>query len=353
MKAIDKEKRYYLSSDGRLVFTKNAICVSLKEFNNREDITSVYISKTIVSIEAEAFSGCRFLSSVVFENGCECRKIGKNAFEKCVLLSKISLPQKLSFIDEGAFANCARLKKLYLPFCLAVVAEGAFRGCVRLSEVYVPNVKTILDNQALLFCGKLKKIVYGKRMYTAIANFPTPAIVVREKRIGKYSFMKMRMITFMKDGKIEGSDFWGCALLDDKENYRYVGVGADIKDAYNDLLFYVSRKEKAEELLLTLRPDTKINAKDFRILTNSCRFGVMAFCDFFGITQDDRFPMSFIAQKVKEFPMSAANGRFQLIYNGVVAQEKKRLEEEKAKEEKKKQEKEKTALDKALFFAKS
>ena len=69
-----------------------------------------------------AFQGCLTLETIVIPEGCYV--IGKNAFADCVNLKEVILPSTLHLIDEYAFANCTSLRLLHFP-------KGIYRrqGC--------------------------------------------------------------------------------------------------------------------------------------------------------------------------------------------------------------------------------
>ena len=53
--------------------------------------------------------------------------LGASAFESCIHLKKIVLPEGIRILPESVFQNCAQLQKVYLPRNLSKICTGAFR----------------------------------------------------------------------------------------------------------------------------------------------------------------------------------------------------------------------------------
>lgn len=62
-------------------------------------------------------------------DGYPVTKIGPNAFDSCMGITSIELPETVREIGEKAFRACTALKYIYLPPALEKVGEGVFSGC--------------------------------------------------------------------------------------------------------------------------------------------------------------------------------------------------------------------------------
>ena len=67
------------------------------------DYERVFIPKSVVEIQERAFKACDKLKEVVIEEESHLKTIGKEAFNNCCDLSKITFPEKLEKIGLGAF----------------------------------------------------------------------------------------------------------------------------------------------------------------------------------------------------------------------------------------------------------
>ena len=67
------------------------------------------------------------------------KKVGKDAFNRCSNLTKVTIPAGVSEIGELAFFACVRLTCVHLPPSLKNIRRWAFKECDRLGQVRVPR----------------------------------------------------------------------------------------------------------------------------------------------------------------------------------------------------------------------
>jgi len=73
---------------------------------------SYSIPDTVVSIDIEAFSQCKGLTSIVFPGNL--KTIGCLAFENCISLSSIIIPESVIDMGYRMFSNCTGLRSIYM-----------------------------------------------------------------------------------------------------------------------------------------------------------------------------------------------------------------------------------------------
>lgn len=105
------------------------------------DITSVKIGESVKVIRRDAFSGCKELQRVVFEDGVNV--IEPSAFNGCWKLEYVKLPNTLQKIGNYAFKDCEALScEIVIPPSCKFVGEGALpisgKYSVRVSEGSTP-----------------------------------------------------------------------------------------------------------------------------------------------------------------------------------------------------------------------
>ena len=111
-------------------------------FKERTGITSVHLLDGILSIEDEAFLGCKNLE--VIDIPSTVVRIGKDAFAGCTSLKEIILPESLIEIEEGAFSGCTALESVVFAEGVESIDRYAFSGCESLTEVILPRSLTDL-----------------------------------------------------------------------------------------------------------------------------------------------------------------------------------------------------------------
>lgn len=107
-----------------------------------EDLTSITIPNSVISIEEEAFKGCSNLTSITIPNSVT--SIGDGAFMDCKNLPSITIPNSVNSIGEWAFQYCNNLREVYSqiehPFSI-----GYYVFCRTVTEnfttatLYVPD----------------------------------------------------------------------------------------------------------------------------------------------------------------------------------------------------------------------
>jgi hypothetical protein len=91
-------------------------------------------------------------------NGLPVTAIGDSAFEDCVGMTGVTMPDTLTNIGSYAFTDTG-LTNITIPNSLAVIGEQAFFECGRLSNVTIPNTVTAIRGQAFWNCGPLTSVI--------------------------------------------------------------------------------------------------------------------------------------------------------------------------------------------------
>ena len=84
--------------------------------------------------------------------------IGNSAFEGCVDITSVSLPNTLTNIGNGAFWQCSSLKSVYIPDGVKTIGEGAFHNCFNLVSVFIPSSVTSIGSSAFGNCNNLTQV---------------------------------------------------------------------------------------------------------------------------------------------------------------------------------------------------
>lgn len=106
----------------------------------------VTIPKAVTGV-GSSFSGIESLEYVDFEEGSAMEELGYECFKDCVNLKRIGLtgtdklPENVSLIDADAFSGCTSLKSIVIPANVGKVHYGAFYGCTSLESVVFETYK--------------------------------------------------------------------------------------------------------------------------------------------------------------------------------------------------------------------
>ena len=120
-------------------------------------LKSITIPKNVVSIENLAFSDCKSLLNVDFEDGSVLDTIGEEAFKSCVKLTAIEIPDSVDMIDIYAFDSCESLEAVKLPEN-AYLGKGAFSGCSSIKSIAIPSGILSIEDYLFRNCTSLQSI---------------------------------------------------------------------------------------------------------------------------------------------------------------------------------------------------
>ena len=153
----DKTKILYypFGLEGDYVIPYNTITTIGKSvFENRPNIKSIEIPASVTLIEEKAFKNCVGLQTLTFAPRTTDLTIVEGAFEHCVALTSVSLPENMTTLRSGVFKDCISLKSVHVPSTLTGFTLDAFSGCENIGTITVAN-----SNEKF---GVVDGILYGK-----------------------------------------------------------------------------------------------------------------------------------------------------------------------------------------------
>ena len=132
-----------------------------------------YNDKTynVTRIGQSAFQDCIDLESVIMPETI--KSIQSGAFLSCVSLSNISLPSSIADIGNLAFQDCTKLNSIELPNCLKKIGTQAFYGCYSLESVSIPRSVIFIGNFAFRDCNLKTIISYIENPFVVAGVFET------------------------------------------------------------------------------------------------------------------------------------------------------------------------------------
>ena len=121
-------------------------------------------------------------------------RIGRNAFYNMRNLTKVQLPDSVTYIGEYAFSRAA-FKEVKLPANLTGIGDGAFHSCEALESIDIPDSVTEIDICAFERCVALKTVKLpsglekiGNQAFSDLTVLESITFPVGLKEIGSAAF---------------------------------------------------------------------------------------------------------------------------------------------------------------------
>ncbi len=153
---------YHYDNDDRVPATLTAVTLTdgaalpAYAFDVCVGLTSITLPDTLTSIGVSAFSGCTGLTEMELPQGVT--SIENSAFKDCASLTAITIPGTVTTIGESAFAGCTALTEVAFPNTLTAIGASAFKDCTGLTAVTVPDRVTEIGSAAFKGCTALESI---------------------------------------------------------------------------------------------------------------------------------------------------------------------------------------------------
>lgn len=125
-----------------------------KAFEN-SNISSVAIPSQLEEIGSYAFRNCQFLQEIDLG---EVVSIENHAFNKCILLKTVTIPNTCLYLGNSAFADCISLENVSLSYSLTELNNFAFSGCTALKTVEVPSSVVAVGENVFYNCESLESV---------------------------------------------------------------------------------------------------------------------------------------------------------------------------------------------------
>lgn len=124
---------YSVTKDGyKLTLLKGPDILEDYAFDNCIDLASLSLPESIKSIGKDAFEGCNSLKSIDIPSSVT--EIGDTAFRSCESLQSIHLPDGLLTIGEEAFQSCRSLTQITIPKYVQGIKSNTFSDCLSLTH---------------------------------------------------------------------------------------------------------------------------------------------------------------------------------------------------------------------------
>ena len=125
-------------------------------FNNCVNLESIDIPDSVTAIGSYAFSSCTNLKNVTLPDGIT--TITGNMFVGCTNLASVNIPDGVTSIAGAAFTECRSLTNVTIPDGVTTIGSSAFMNCYALQKIYIPNSVTSIGNSVFSNCRALASI---------------------------------------------------------------------------------------------------------------------------------------------------------------------------------------------------
>ena len=127
-------------------------------------LTEIVLPDNLTEIYDYMFNGCSSLTTIVIPAGVT--KIGNFAFAGCSSLENIVIPEKVTDIGNSAFENCTSLETFTFPAGIKKIGTKVFAGCTSIDNIEWPATVVTISNGAFTNCTSLKNITIPEKVTT-------------------------------------------------------------------------------------------------------------------------------------------------------------------------------------------
>ena len=136
-----------------------------KQYYSSSGSVTYYIPDSLTEVEIAggkiwygSFSGCNHLKSIRFLSEESISDIGAKAFQGCVGLKNMTLPDGVDTIGDYAFSGCTGLETVYGINTVESIGSYAFQNCSSMKSISLPETITTINAGAFSGCSSLESM---------------------------------------------------------------------------------------------------------------------------------------------------------------------------------------------------
>lgn len=150
--------------------------------------------------------------------------IGEDAFNDCINVTSVTIPESVTSIGSAAFRSCNKLTSITIPESVTTIGNGTFYDCTKLTSVVIPNSVTSMGNGVFSSCSSLKSVVLsdnitsiGMSVFLDCGKLTSITLPQNLETIAEYAFSACKKLTTItipaKVVQIKNYAFEGCTGL--------------------------------------------------------------------------------------------------------------------------------------------
>lgn len=220
-------------------------CITQSTFKDCTNLTSIIIPESVVSIGYAAFEGTNWYNDqpdgIIYINNVLYKykgtmpanttidiksgitSISHSAFDGCMNLTAINIPNSVTHIGDMAFRDC-NFTSIILPESLEEIGNAAFQYCENLTSIIIPGSVVNFGYEVFYSCDRLNSVnilegvtKIGGNVFENCINLTSISIPNSVKSIAGGTFRNCRNLTSINiPSNIEKFDsytFEGCVNL--------------------------------------------------------------------------------------------------------------------------------------------
>ncbi|MBQ9767495.1 MAG: leucine-rich repeat protein, partial [Lachnospiraceae bacterium] len=190
----------YRESIKSIVVSEGITEIGKRAFYWSTNCTSLTLPESLVTIREYGFNNLRALEEVTLPSNLKTMEFC--AFSECVALKSITIPDSVTTVGTSVFSNCYGLESAVIGNGIKSIPNSMFFGDKKLSKVTLPEGLTYIGDTAFSDCGlksiTLPSTLTGLGSSVFSGNRTMTMIYVEE---GNTAFKSVSGVLFSFDGK--------------------------------------------------------------------------------------------------------------------------------------------------------
>ena len=214
----------YVDGKGVIVFDGDVTSIGFGAFNECVNLAYMVIPDSVTAIGDYAFADCTSLTSVTIPDSVT--TIGEGAYCRCTKLQSITWGKGVETVGGYAFCNCDSLTSITIPDSVTTIGEGAFYECISLTSVTIGDSVTTIGEGTFYKCISLTSVTIPDSVtiiryatFAFCSSLTSVSIPDSVTTIGDFAFYECTSLTSVTMGKgvetVGGYAFCNCDSLTD------------------------------------------------------------------------------------------------------------------------------------------